>query len=105
MDNVKNITRIIRLNTTSYLVKLDLLDEWTETWDTVYYTVVYGDKAPVNKFLEDGIKDGLYDDIIIDKNVNPPNPDWIYDPDTNSYKPPASWVYDEELKEWLPPPI
>jgi hypothetical protein len=84
--NVRNINRIIRLNPNSYLVKLEIFDDWHEIWDTVYYCVVYGDKADINKYLENEIKSGIFDNMIIDKiSEEPPDNTWLYDPDTNTY--------------------
>jgi hypothetical protein len=105
MENVRNVSRVIKLNDTMYLVKIELFDNWTETWETLYYSVVFGDKAPVNKFLETNIKSGIYDSITVNVAEPPENPEWIYNPDTNTYDPPPGWVFDEDTNTWLPPPL
>lgn len=87
MDNIRNISRIIKLSDTSYLVKLELFDEWNSIWESIYYSVNYNDPAPINKYLTEQLKSGDLDSIMI--------------PMTTKEKPEGNYRYDADTNDWV----
>lgn len=60
MDIAKNIQDVVRMPDNSFLCKIELFDDWTDTWETVPYSARAGDKAPVNNWILSELATGNY---------------------------------------------